>query len=225
ESDESRGQNPVKVAFTRLFETFQELRRYKQAFLMLIAYLIYSDGIGTIIRMAATYGTELGIPQSTIIAAILIVQFVGIPCSFAFGMLATKIGAKASIFFGLLVYAGISIFGYFMHTATHFYILALLVGTVQGGTQALSRSLFASIIPPYKSGEFFGFFSVFSKFAGVLGSSLFTVIIARTGSMRPAILAIIVFFIVGALLLRLVNVDEGRRIAEEAEAEARPVTG
>jgi len=223
ESDESRGQNPVKVAFTRLFETFQELRKYKQAFLMLIAYLIYSDGIGTIIRMAAPYGSELGIPQSTIISAILIVQFVGIPCSFAFGMLATKIGAKASIFFGLLVYAGISIFGYFMHTATHFYILALLVGTVQGGTQALSRSLFASIIPPYKSGEFFGFFSVFSKFAGMLGSLLFGVIIAQTGSMRPAILAIIVFFIVGALLLRFVNVDEGRRIAEEAEAEARPV--
>lgn len=223
ESDERRGENPVVVAFTRLLETFHELRKYKQAFIMLVAYLIYSDGIGTIIRMAAPYGTELGIPQSTIITAILIVQFVGIPFSFAFGILATKIGAKASIFVGLLVYAGISIFGYFMHTATHFYILALLVGTVQGGTQALSRSLFASIIPPYKSGEFFGFFSVFSKFSGMLGSLLFTVIIAQTGSMRPAILAVIIFFIAGSMILRFVNVEEGQRIAKEAEEQARPV--
>jgi len=139
-------------------------------------------------------------------------------------MLAARIGAKPSIFFGLLVYAVISIFGYYMRTATHFYILALLVGTVQGGTQALSRSLFASIIPPYKSGEFFGFFSVFSKFSGVMGSLLFTAIIARTGTMRPAILAVIAFFIVGAVLLRFVNVEEGQLAAREAEARARPVT-
>ncbi len=224
ESDESRGQNPVVVAFSRLRETFRELKGYKQAVLMLIAYLIYSDGIGTITRMAAPYGTdELGLPASTVIAAILIVQFVGIPFSFAFGMLASRIGAKASIFIGLTVYAIISIFGYFMHTATHFYILALLVGTVQGGTQALSRSLFASIIPPYKSGEFFGFFSVFSKFSGLLGSLMFTFIIARTGSMRPAILAVILFFIVGALILRFVNVEEGQRTARDAEARARPI--
>lgn len=223
EEDERRGQNPVKVAFQRLAETFQSLRGYKQAFLMLIAYLIYSDGIGTITRMAAPYGTELGIPQSSLIAAILVVQFVGIPFTFAFGMLATRIGTKPSIFIGLVVYAIISIFGYFMKTATHFYILALLVGTVQGGTQALSRSLFASIIPAYKSGEFFGFFSVFSRFAGILGSFLFGFIVERTGTMRPAILAVIVFFIVGALLLNFVDVDEGQRKAREEEAKAKVV--
>lgn len=221
EADEQRGLNPVKVAFQRLAETFQALRGYKQAFLMLIAYLIYSDGIGTITRMAATYGTELGIPQSSLITAILLVQFVGIPFTFAFGMLAGRIGTKPSIFLGLTVYAIISIFGYFMKTATHFYILALLVGTVQGGTQALSRSLFASIIPAYKSGEFFGFFSVFSRFAGILGSLLFYFIIQRTGTMRPAILAVIVFFIVGGFLLYFVNVDEGQRKAREEEAKAR----
>ncbi len=221
ESDERRGANPIRIAFARLGETFHELRSYKQAFLMLLAYLIYSDGIGTITRMAAAYGTELKIPQGTLITAILLVQFVGIPFSFAFGMLAARIGAKASIFVGLLVYAIISIFGFYMRTATHFYILAFLVGTVQGGTQALSRSLFATIIPPYKSGEFFGFFSVFSKFSGVMGSLLFTAVIARTGSMRPAILAIIAFFIVGALLLRFVDVEEGQRVAIEAEKRAR----
>ena len=136
-------------------------------------------------------------------------------------MLAARIGTKPSIFLGLTVYAIISIFGYFMQTATHFYILALLVGTVQGGTQALSRSLFASIIPAYKSGEFFGFFSVFSRFAGILGSFLFYVIIQQMGTMRPAILAVIMFFIVGGFLLYFVNVDEGQAKAREEEAKAR----
>ena len=105
-----------------------------------------------------------------------------------------------------------------MQTATDFYILALLVGMVQGGTQGLSRSLFATIIPPYKSGEFFGFFSVFSRFAGIFGSILFYLVIERTHTMRPAILAVIGFFIVGALLLYFVDVDEGQRAAQEAEA-------
>ncbi|MBA3403805.1 MAG: MFS transporter [Gemmatimonadaceae bacterium] len=225
EEDESTGRNPVVVAFVRLAETFRELRKYRQTFLMLIAYLIYSDGIGTIIRMATPYGTELGIPRESLILAILIVQFVGVPFSFAFGMLAGRIGAKRSIFLGLLMYAGISIFGYFMRTATHFYILALMVGMVQGGTQALSRSLFASIIPAYKSGEFFGFFSVFSRFAGILGSVLFYFIVDATGSMRPAILAVIAFFIVGATLLYFVDVDEGQRVAREAESRARLASG
>jgi UMF1 family MFS transporter len=222
EEDERRGENPVAVAFVRLAETFRELRKYKQAFLMLVAYLIYSDGIGTITRMAAAYGAELKIPQTSLMGAFLLVQFVGIPFTFAFGALAGRIGTKRSIFLGLSVYAVISIFGYFMRTATHFYILALLVGTVQGGTQALSRSLFATIIPPYKSGEFFGFFSVFSRFAGIFGSILFYLIIARTQTMRPAILAVIGFFIVGALLLYFVDVDEGKRTAQEAELRVHP---
>ena len=106
------------------------------------------------------------------IASILIVQFVGIPFSFLFGMLAGKIGAKRSILLGLVVYTGICVVGYFMRTATHFLLLAILVGMVQGGTQALSRSLFASLIPRDKSGEFFGFFAVVEKFAGILGPAV-----------------------------------------------------
>lgn len=225
DENESGGRNPVVVAFVRLSETFRELRKYRQTFLFLLAYLIYSDGIGTIIRNASVYGTELGIPRNSLILAILIVQFAGVPFSFAFGMLAGRIGAKRSIFLGLLVYAGISVLGYLMRTATHFYILAALVGMVQGGTQALSRSLFASIIPAYKSGEFFGFFSVFSRFAGIFGQILFSIIIASTGTMRPAILAVIGFFVVGAALLYFVDVDEGQRVAREAEAMARVASG
>jgi len=218
ESDERRGENPVRAAFVRLGETFHELRGYRQAFLMLLAFLIYNDGIQTIIKMATAYGTELGIGQNALIGAILLVQFVGIPCSFLFGALAGRIGAKPALFMGLLAYTVISILGYFMKTAAHFYVLAGLVGMVQGGTQALSRSLFASMVPPHKSGEFFGFFSVFEKFAGIFGPLIFAGTIAATGSSRNAILSVIGFFAVGAAILALVDVDQGRREAQAAEA-------
>ncbi len=166
--------------------------------------------------MATAYGTEIGIGQSALIGAILLVQFVGIPCTFLFGMVAGRIGTKQALFLGLVVYTAISLLGYFMKTAAHFYILAGLVGTVQGGTQALSRSLFASMIPQHKSGEFFGFFSVFEKFAGIFGPLIFAGTIAATGSSRNAILSVIGFFVVGGALLYLVNVEEGQRAAQEA---------
>jgi UMF1 family MFS transporter len=222
EPDEERGQSPIRMAFVRLAETFRELRGYRQAFLMLLAFLIYNDGIQTIIKMATAYGTELGIDQSALIGAILLVQFVGIPCSFLFGMLAGRIGAKRALFLGLLAYTAISILGFYMKTATHFYVLAGLVGMVQGGTQALSRSLFASMIPHHKSGEFFGFFSVFEKFAGIFGPLIFAGTIAATGSSRNAILSVIGFFAVGAAILAFVDLEAGRREASAADAAVRP---
>ena len=218
EPDERRGESPVRMAFVRLGETFRELRGYRQAFLMLLAFLIYNDGIQTIIKMATAYGTELGIDQSALIGAILLVQFVGIPCSFLFGMLAGRIGAKRALFLGLLAYTAISILGYHMKTAAHFYMLAGLVGMVQGGTQALSRSLFASMVPQHKSGEFFGFFSVFEKFAGIFGPLIFAGTIAATGSSRNAILSVIGFFAVGAAILAFVDLEAGRKEAAAAEA-------
>jgi UMF1 family MFS transporter len=222
EPDESQRASPIRAAFARLGETFRELKGYRQAFLMLVAFLIYNDGITTIQKMATAYGTEIGIPRDALITAILIVQFVGVPFALLFGMLAGRIGAKRSIFLGLLVYAGISILGYNMRTAAHFYLLAILVGMVQGGTQALSRSLFAMLIPRHKSGEFFGFYSVFSKFAGIFGPLLFAWVIGASGSSRPAILAVIVFFAIGALLLSFVDVKEGERVARAAEAALVP---
>jgi UMF1 family MFS transporter len=222
EADERRGENPVRAAFVRLGETFGELRSFRQAFLMLVAFLIYNDGIQTIIKMATAYGTEIGIGQGALIAAILLVQFVGVPCSFLFGTLAGRIGAKRGVLVGLVVYTGISILGYFMRTATHFFLLAVLVGLVQGGTQALSRSLFAAMVPPHKSGEFFGFFSVFEKFAGIFGPLFFAVAISLTGSSRAAILTVIAFFAVGAAVLAAVDVKEGERQARAAEAAVPP---
>jgi UMF1 family MFS transporter len=218
EPDEPTGVGALRAAFTRLGETVREMRQYRNAFFMLIAFMMYNDGIQTIIKTAAAYGTELGIQQGALIGAILLVQFVGVPFALLFGMLAGKIGPKNAIFLGLVVYTMISIVGYFMRTATHFLLLALLVGMVQGGTQALSRSLFASMVPPHKSGEFFGFYSVFEKFANIFGPLLFWIVIRMTGSSRDAILSVIVFFAIGAALLRKVNVEEGRRVAREAEA-------
>jgi MFS transporter, UMF1 family len=218
EADEHAGLNPARVAFQRLAGTFRDLRSYKPAFLMLIAFLIYNDGIGTIIRMATAYGTEIGIGENTLIAAIMMVQFVGVPFSFLFGMLAGWIGTKPSIYVGLTAYMIISVLGYFMQDGGDFLRLAFLVGMVQGGTQALSRSLFASMIPRHKSGEFFGFWSVFEKFAGIFGPLIFTLTIAATGSSRNAILSVIGFFIVGGVLLAFVDVEDGRRAALEEEA-------
>lgn len=217
ESDERPGELPVLAAFTRLGETFRELRGYRQAFLMLLAFLIYNDGIQTIIKMATAYGTELGIGQSALIGAILLVQFVGIPCSFLFGIVAGRVGAKPALFAGLVAYTVISVLGYYMRTAAHFYALAALVGMVQGGTQALSRSVFASMVPPHKSGEFFGFWSVFEKFAGIFGPLIFAATIAASGSSRNAILSVIAFFAVGAALLAFVDIEAGQAAAREHE--------
>ena len=212
----SLGQSVV-AAFTRLGETIRELRGYRQAFLAMLSFTIYNDGIQTIIKMAAVYGSEIGIQQSDLIAAILLVQFIGIPFAFAFGSLAGKIGTKRSIFLGLVVYTGICIYAYNMKTTREFYILAILVGLVQGGTQALSRSLFARLVPKHKSGEFFGFYSVFEKFGGILGPLLFGIALGQSGSSRIAILSVIAFFIVGGGILAMVNVKEGEAAARAAD--------
>jgi UMF1 family MFS transporter len=199
-----------------LGHTLKELRTFRQALLLLLAFLIYNDGIGTIIRMATIYGTEIGIGRGALIGAVLLVQFVGVPFAFLFGALAGRIGAKRAILLGLLVYLGISVVGYLMTSAVHFFVLAVLVGMVQGGTQALSRSLFASLIPRHKSGEFFAFFSVMDKAAGLLGPAVFSVSAALTGSSRNAILSVVLFFVVGGVLLSRVRVEEGQAAARAA---------
>jgi UMF1 family MFS transporter len=214
------GRNLVAVGFERLGETFRELRGYRQAFLMLVAFLIYNDGINTIIRMAAPYAAEIGLPEGAAIGALLLVQFVGIPFTFLFGLVADRIGPKRSIFIALFVYLLITLTAYYMTKMAHFMLLAIMVGTVMGGSQALSRSLFASMIPRHKSAEFFAFYGVFEKFAGIIGPALFAFMISATGSSRGAILGLDVFFVVGAAILWFVDVDAGRRAAREGEARA-----
>ena len=208
----------LAAAFTRLGRTLRELRRFRHAFLFLLAFLLYNDGVNTIIRMASPYGTEIGIPEGSLIAAFVMVQLVGIPFAFLFGAIAGRIGAKRAVFLSLGMYLVIAVWGYYMKTAFQFFVLAFLVGMVQGGAQGLSRSLFSTLIPRHRSSEFFAFFSVFEKFAGIFGPAIFGVMAMATGSSRNAILSLIVFFVVGGALLAYVDVEAGQRAAREAEA-------
>ncbi len=221
-SGDTAGLRALAVTWRRLGETFHDLRAYRNAFLMLLAFLLYNDGISTIIKMASIYGTEIGIETRSLLASILLVQFVGIPCSLLFGQVAARVGTKRTLYVSLALYTGIAALAYFMRTAVHFFALAVAVGFVQGGAQALSRSLFASLIPRQRSSEFFGFFAVLEKFAGILGPACFALASQATGSSRSGILSVVVFFAAGALLLRGVDVDGGRRAARAEEA-ALPV--
>jgi len=216
EADEARTENAFRAAFGRVGETFRELRTFRNALLMLVAFLLYNDGIQTMIRMAAVYGAEVGIDSNAQIAAFVLVQFVGVPFSFLFGMLADRIGAKPAVLISVVVYTIVSIIGYFLATVWQFFLLAFLVGTVQGGSQALSRSLFARMIPRHKSSEYFGFFSIFEKFSGIAGPLVFAASVTLFGNSRAAVLSIILFFILGAIVLTRVNVREGEAQAAAA---------
>jgi UMF1 family MFS transporter len=211
------GINPMLVSFRRLVTTFRDIRRYRDLFIFLVAFWFYNDGIGTIIKMATIYGAEIGIGQTTLIGTLLMVQFVGIPFAFFFGWLAKRIGTKPSIYLSLLVYTGITIVGYFMSQEWHFWALGVAVATVQGGSQALSRSLFGRLVPKSKSAEFFGFFSVSEKFAGILGPLIFGVVGQAMGNSRLAIVSLIIFFVIGAVLLSRVNVEKGIIAAQSEE--------
>jgi MFS transporter, UMF1 family len=214
---EKADQNALRIAFSRLRETLRDLRRHRDAGLLLLAFLVYNDAINTIIRMAVTFGGEVGIAPASLIGALIMIQFVGVPFAFAFGLLADRIGAKRAILVALAVYSVIAIYGFRLQSATEFYVLGFMVGTVQGGAQALGRSLFASMIPRHKAGEMFGFFGVFDRFGGAIGAFVFGVFLSLTGSSRPALLTLILFFLLGAFLLSKVDVERGRRLAAEED--------
>jgi UMF1 family MFS transporter len=203
-------------AFKRLGRTFKEIRRYRNAFLLFIAMLLYQDGIQTIIRMSSVYGAEVGVEQTMQIAAFVMVQFVGIPFAFLFGALGSRIGTKTCIFIAIGVYIIAAGLAYFMTSVVHFFLLAFLVAMVLGGSQALSRALFARLIPQDRTSEFFGFYAVSERFATVFGPLLFTISVMVTGSSRTAILAIIGLFIAGAFVLSKVDEAEGTRAAASA---------
>jgi UMF1 family MFS transporter len=202
-------------AFGRISETYGELRKRPDAFLVMVAFLLYNDGIATIFRMAAAVGERQRIPDGTIYAAILAVQFVGIPCTFLFALLAKRFGARACILGCLAVYGVVTVLAARMSTAADFWALALLVGCVQGGAQALSRSLFASLVPKERASEFFGLFGVFEKCASVLGPLVFGLVLTHTGDIGAACLSILPFFAIGGFLLLRVNLERGRAAASQ----------
>ena len=219
-----RGRPPMYLAFAdslaRLLQTFRQIRRYRELTLFLASFWLYNDGIGTIIKLAAAYGDEIGVDHNDMLGALILTQFIGFPCSIGFGALAHRWGAKRTIFAGLAVYAAISVAGFFIRSTADFYALAIMVGVVQGGTQALSRSLFAAMVPRTHSAEFFGFFSTGEKVAGIIGPAIFGLVGQLTGSSRWGIVSITLLFAAGALLLRRVDVAEGCRVAALVDASA-----
>ncbi len=219
---EQPGEAALAVAFRRMKGTLRDLRGFRNAFLMMIAFLLYNDGISTIIRMAAYLAASRKFDPTVTIGAILAVQFVGVPFAILFARLSAKVGIKCAISIGVTLYIGITVLAFWMSTEAHFIALAVAVGMVQGGTQALSRSLFASMIPKQKSGEFFALFGVLEKFAGIAGPALFflAVSVLPEGRTEMAILTILPFFVLGLIVLSRVNVAQGRRIALEAELKA-----
>jgi len=208
------GENPLAVAGRRLSHTFREMRRYRQLFLFIIAFWFYNDGIGTVMKMAVAYGDEIGIGTLDLVGAILLTQAVGVPFTILFGRLAGRIGAKKGVLSGLGIYIMIAIGGYFMTRAIHFWALACLVGVAQGGSQALSRSLYASMVPKKKSAEFFSFYNISGKFAGVMGPAVFALVGQLAGTSRLGVLSLIFFLVVGGVLLSLVDIEEGRKAAK-----------
>ena len=204
-SDIRQDRNPLFAGFRRLSATFHKIRQYREAWKFLLAYWLYNDGIGTIIIMATIFGAEIGIAQKHLIGAILLVQFLGIPFTLLFGWATRFLETKTCILLGLAVYTLAAIGGYFMRTPLHFWMLAVLVALVQGGCQALSRSFFGRMIPDGQSAEFFAFYDISAKFAGIIGPALFGFVGQISGSSRYGIVSLVIFFLLGGFLLTRVH--------------------
>ena len=218
EPNDEKSVNLIKAMnmdWKQLMETFKEIRKMRVVGMFLLAYWFYIDGVDTIIKMAVDYGMSLKFPNESLIIALLIVQFIAFPAALIYGWMASKIGTKNGIMIGIMAYSIITFLGYFMTKVVHFYILAILIGLFQGGIQALSRSLYTRIIPLSKSAEFFGFYNMFGKFAAIVGPALMGTVTIIVGDARVGILSILLLFILGAYFLNKVDVEEGKRIANE----------
>jgi UMF1 family MFS transporter len=189
------------AGFRRIWKTLHEVRQLRNIWLFLVAYWLYIDAVDTIVRMAVDYGLSLGFNQNDLILALLLTQFTGFPSALLFGRLGSRFGAKAGIFAGLLIYVLVTVWASVMTTAAEFYYLAVLIGLAQGGVQALSRSLYARMIPPGRSAEFFGFYNMMGKFAAIIGPVLMGWIGVLSGNPRTGILSLLVLFTAGAVLL------------------------
>lgn len=205
----------IKDGIAQLNGTFKEIKKLKVVFLFLVAYFLYIDGVGTIIKMAINYGIGLGFDSSSLIVALLITQFIAFPAVLLFNMMGKKIGIKKALYVAIISYSILTIAGLNMQTVTHFYILAVCIGLFQGGIQAASRSYYTRLIPEEKAGEFFGFYNMLGKFAAVLGPGLMGVITKLTGNIRFGMGSILLLFIGGFILLVKVNTEEGKKLSEK----------
>jgi len=205
----------VRAGLLQLKATLKDIRHLKVVGMYLLAYWFYIDGVDTIIRMAVDYGASLGFDSSSLIVALLIVQFVAFPSALLYNIFGVSIGVKRAIFVAIVAYGCLAILGAFMQEVWQFYVLAILVGLFQGGIQALSRSFYTRLIPEKKTAEFFGFFNMLGKFAAVLGPALMGTITLLSGSARIGIISILALFLAGGILLTRVDEEEGKRNARE----------
>lgn len=203
----------------RLLSTLHQVRQLKQTFLFLLAYWCYIDGVDTIVRMAVDYGLSIGFEANSLMVALLITQFIGFPAALIFGRLGEKRGPRQGIMIAIFVYLLVILWAYRMDSQIEFYVLAVAIGLVQGGIQALSRSFYARLIPRNQAGEFFGFFNMMGKFAAVLGPLLMGMVSVATDSPRLSILSVAILFILGAFFLSRVDPEQGARQARALEQE------
>ena len=222
--------NMFSAGFRQFMETFRKRRHLKTVFLFLFAYWLYIDGVDTIIRMAVDYGLSLGFASNDLILALLITQFVGFPSALLFGRLGERWDVRKAIFLAIGVYMFITVWGILMTEKSEFYVLAALIGTVQGGVQALSRSYYSRLIPKAQAGEFYGFYNMLGKFAAILGPALIGLVgIVAKGRLMPvapspeqiaaveqaasrwSIGSLLILFLAGGTLLYFVDEEKGRR--------------
>lgn len=203
----------IREGLRRLRTTFSQIRQFPELWKFMVAYWFFFDGVNTVIVMAASYGKTIGIETGPLITALLITQVIGFPATFLFGRLAVKLGPKRMLYGAQGVYVIIVVLGYFMTNALHFYILAALVGLVQGGSQATARSIYSRLIPTGRAAEFNGFLSFTSRFFSFGGPLVFALVKVFTDSSRVAILAVAFFFVMGMILLSFVDTAKGEREA------------
>jgi UMF1 family MFS transporter len=203
------------VGVVRTWHTTKKVRQFRQLLLFLVAFMLYDDGIQTVINMAVIYGTvELKLSATSLMLTLLLIQAIATFGALLFGRLAARIGAKPTVMLTLVLWSGVVIYAYFIQTAAEFFVLGAVVGLVLGGSQALSRSFYGSMIPEEASAEFYGFYTVFSKFSAMWGPWAFAIVKQETGSSRLAILSLVALFLAGLLLLSFVDVDKARRARE-----------
>lgn len=195
------GRGGIGAALAELGGTLRSLKDHRPIWMFLLAYWLYIDGVDTVIRMAVNFGQSLGFPDSSLITALLVVQFVGFPAAIAFGYLGERWGARNAVLLAIAVYAGVTVWAYSLRTVGQFYAMAVVIALVQGGVQSQSRALFARLIPADRAGEYFGFYNMLGKFAVILGPMLVGWAAVVLEDPRKALMVLLVLFVPGALLL------------------------